>query len=394
MNTMILKRAAWSYCKLSVFVIGLGTLSGAAQTSFTVTSVGFSAYSINAANNPTLTLMRGVTYTFNVNASGHPFWIKTVSSTGTGNAYNTGVTGNGTQVGTLTFAVPANAPSTLFYNCQFHGAMAGTLNIISPPSPPSVAITNPPSGASFTAPATVTIQATASDSDGTVTNVQFFTNGVALGSDSTFPFSITASNLAVGSYTLTARATDNGGLITTSAPVSITVQAPNQPPTVAITNPIAGTVFIAPATFTIQAFASDPDGSVTNVQFLSGAASLGHITNSPYSLTVSNLAASTYNFTAKATDNSGLSATSAVVTVSVVTPGPIHFDNNLALLNGDLPLRVTVTPGLSYAMDYTTTFTNWLPFTNFVATNSVMSFSSPTTAGDHRFFRARLLPNP
>ena len=84
--------------------------------------------------------MRGVTYLFNVNASGHPFWIKGASSTGTGNAYNTGVTGNGTQVGTLTFAVPTNAPGTLFYNCQFHSAMKGTLSLIDPPSPPVVRI--------------------------------------------------------------------------------------------------------------------------------------------------------------------------------------------------------------------------------------------------------------
>jgi plastocyanin len=174
----------------------------------------------------------------------------------------------------------------------------------------------------------------------------------------------------------------------------IFVQAPNQPPVVALTNPPTGSTLAAPATIVLGASASDPGGSVTNVQFLSGTTPLGNDTSSPYSLTVSNLAASTYNFTAKATDNLGLSKTSAVVTVFVVTPDPIHFDTNLALVNGNLPLQVTVTPGLSYAIDYTTTLTNWLPFTNFVATNSVMSFASPTTVDDRRFFRARLLPNP
>ena len=77
-----------------------------------------------------MTLTEGQTYTFNINASGHPFWIKTVSSTGTGNQYNTGVTNNGTDNGTITFFVYYGAPSTLYYNCQFHSSMAGTINII------------------------------------------------------------------------------------------------------------------------------------------------------------------------------------------------------------------------------------------------------------------------
>ena len=44
--------------------------------------------------------------------------------------YNTGVTGQGTANGTLTFTVPDNAPSTLAYVCQFHASMGGTINIV------------------------------------------------------------------------------------------------------------------------------------------------------------------------------------------------------------------------------------------------------------------------
>ena len=66
--------------------------------------------------------------------------------------------------------------------------------------PPSVTITNPPDNASFTNGATVNIQATASDSDGSVTNVQFFDGVVSLGNDSTSPYSVSAS-LAPGSHT-------------------------------------------------------------------------------------------------------------------------------------------------------------------------------------------------
>jgi len=101
----------------------------AAANTFTVVNSGASSYVINGAANPALTLYRGRTYTFNLSASGHPFWIKTISGTGTGNAFTNGITGNGLSTGTLTFTVPTNAPSPLFYNCQFHLSMQGTLNI-------------------------------------------------------------------------------------------------------------------------------------------------------------------------------------------------------------------------------------------------------------------------
>jgi hypothetical protein len=97
---------------------------------FQVTSSGTSAYIIDGSSNPTLTLVRGQSYFFTVNASGHPFWIKTTQTTGTGNAYNTGVTNNGVAVGGISFTVADDAPNTLYYICQFHSAMTGTINII------------------------------------------------------------------------------------------------------------------------------------------------------------------------------------------------------------------------------------------------------------------------
>jgi len=100
-------------------------------TVITVTNNGFGSYTVNGSANATLTLTRGATYVFNVNATGHPFHIQT---TGNGynasNAYVTGVTGAGTQVGTVTFVVPLTAPNILYYQCQFHAAMFGQINIV------------------------------------------------------------------------------------------------------------------------------------------------------------------------------------------------------------------------------------------------------------------------
>jgi hypothetical protein len=115
---------------LPAILLLLVTAGAASAQTFTVTNSGVSHYVINGNNDPTLKLVRGNTYTFNLNAPFHPFYIKTVSSTGTGNAYNDGVTGNGTDTGTLTFTVPMNAPNTLFYNCSIHAAMAGTIQVV------------------------------------------------------------------------------------------------------------------------------------------------------------------------------------------------------------------------------------------------------------------------
>ena len=89
--------------------------------------------------------------------------------------------------------------------------------------PPTVSITIPVANASFTAPATITLQAAAADTDGTITQVQFFQNGASLGTVTTAPYTFTWSNVAAGTYSLTAIATDNGGATTTSVAISIQV---------------------------------------------------------------------------------------------------------------------------------------------------------------------------
>lgn len=99
---------------------------------YTVTAPNSSSYRINGSNDPTLTLQRGERYVFNVNAPGHPFWIKLGQAskvTGTANAYNTGVTNNGIASGTIIFDVPLSAPAAdLYYICEIHPNMNGNIN--------------------------------------------------------------------------------------------------------------------------------------------------------------------------------------------------------------------------------------------------------------------------
>jgi plastocyanin len=102
----------------------------AGTTAFTVTAPNApESYNISGTENPSLTLQRGQTYTFTINETGHPFYIMSVQGTNTSNAFTEGVTGNGSNPGTLTFVVPQDAPNTLFYDCSLHPGMSGTITI-------------------------------------------------------------------------------------------------------------------------------------------------------------------------------------------------------------------------------------------------------------------------
>lgn len=103
---------------------------------FAVTAPDAGRYQFDGAgtdgdDNATLYLYRGFTYKFAVNSSGHPFHIQTSSGAyNASNLYTDNVTNPGTQSGTITWTVQMDAPSTLYYVCQYHSAMAGTINIV------------------------------------------------------------------------------------------------------------------------------------------------------------------------------------------------------------------------------------------------------------------------
>jgi hypothetical protein len=237
--------------------------------------------------------------------------------------------------------------------------------------PPVVNITCPTNGAVFYTPLNLPIVACAYAPDGVVTQVEFFTNGVSLGVVTNSPrvlpaivgpvppfppmppyqpFVLVWSNVPAGTNVLlTAKATDNDGASTLSAPVSITVHpgpAPtptNLPPVVRITSPADGAVFRTPVNIPIYAYARDPNGYVTGVEFFAGSTDLGPghpVTAVPpplppgpvqppiiiveptnyWEFVWTNPPQGTYALTAVATDNRGLSAVSDAVNVTILPP--------------------------------------------------------------------------
>ena len=91
---------------------------------------------------------------------------------------------------------------------------------------PAAAISAPDICATFTAPASVRLTASATDNNGTIAKVEFHNGATKLGETAAAPYSFTWNNVAVGSYSITAKAVNQAGATSTSYPVKFTVLAP------------------------------------------------------------------------------------------------------------------------------------------------------------------------
>jgi hypothetical protein len=183
-------------------------------------------------------------------------------------------------------------------------------------TPPTVSVTAPAANSYFLAGSTVTITASASDVEGPVTKVEFYRGTTKLGEDLTSPYSFTWTNAVAGNHNLTAKAYDQGGLSTVSAEVLIFVDG--TAPTVSLIAPANNSQFTAPASFELTSSPNDTQGPIKKVEFYQNGVKIGEDLYYPtFGWYVSNLAAGTYTFTAKAYDQVGLVGTSAPITVTV-----------------------------------------------------------------------------
>jgi len=126
-----------------------------------------------------------------------------------------------------TFTNTFTSAGNFSYYCSVHYTfgMTGAVIVTSGVLSPAVSITSPSNNATFSAPASVTIQATASESGGSVTNVQFLVGSTVLTNETIPPFSATTNNLAANTYTLSAIAADSSGVTATNS-ISISVVTP------------------------------------------------------------------------------------------------------------------------------------------------------------------------
>lgn len=125
---------------------GGGDANSSADYTITVERNGYNSnkYYIDGNERPTLTLMRGETYTFDLSgaSSAHPFRLSATSdgTHGGGTRYTNGLDSSGTQGSSgalLSFTVPSDAPDTLYYYCSLHAGMGGTFTITGAQNSPS-----------------------------------------------------------------------------------------------------------------------------------------------------------------------------------------------------------------------------------------------------------------
>jgi hypothetical protein len=186
--------------------------------------------------------------------------------------------------------------------------------------PPTVALTMPANGQGVFAGQPVMLTATASDSDGVVSKVEFLVDGFTISAVASPPFTQTWTPTSAGGHTLQARATDNVGAFTTSLPVVINV-GQNAAPVAAITAPTSNQAFSVGQAITITATASDPDGTISKLEFIADGAVIGSVSGAPFSKVWSGATAGAHALSVRATDNVGAVTLSAplAITVSATT---------------------------------------------------------------------------
>ncbi|WP_108870094.1 glycosyl hydrolase family 18 protein [Aquimarina aquimarini] len=163
-----------------------------------------------------------------------------ISATANGSNYTATFTptafGEVTLVASATDNKNATSEKTIVFTVKKKGT--GGNNVA-----PTVNITAPVDNASFNVGDPISITANATDSDGTVTKVEFYNGTVMLGEDTTAPYEYTWQNVAAGNYSITAKATDNQTASTTSTAIAITVTEVGTGSCAGIAQYVAGTSY-------------------------------------------------------------------------------------------------------------------------------------------------------
>ncbi|WP_157580753.1 Ig-like domain-containing protein [Segetibacter koreensis] len=240
--------------------------------------------------------------------------------------------------------------------------------------PPTVTLSTPYNIVKYSAPARIKLQAAATDQDGKVTKVHFFSGSTTLHTENVYPYDFLWINVPVGNYTLTAKAYDSGNVATSNA-INVLVVEENVPPVVSIENPVNDTTYTGPATIHLVAKAKDNNDRISKVEFYNGTSILRTEYIYPYTYNWINVQPGTYIITAKAYDDKGLSATSKAVIFTVTETAaakrrPISSNNK----NNFPALRLSPNPAKNSLNIYTSELEQNKPSTILVisATGVVM----------------------
>ena len=245
---------------------------------------------------------------------------------------------------------------------------------------PTSSITYPTASSQLPVNKPVLVTANASDSDGNIMSVQFFANGQTIGTSSVYPYSATWTPTSLGTYNLTAKATDNDGNATTSVAVQVSVVDPTPgAPTVSIAAPTSASTITVNQPQTLRANASDA-GSIASVQFFVNGQPQGSlITAFPYTTSWTPTTPGSYTLTARAVNASGNQTTSApvIVAVSAGTAPTVSIASpaNNATVMSNVQQTITATASSAAAIASVQFFVNGVP----LLTDTTYPYSAPWT---------------
>jgi hypothetical protein len=236
--------------------------------------------------------------------------------------------------------------------------------------PPTVSITSPTAGQTFTAPATIPITATATNPAGTIQSVQFFVNTNSIATNTIAPYTATASNLAAGTYTLTAIAKAANGLTATNA-VQVTVNSVTTNGSLTLTSPTntpggqiqfsvkgtAGTAFTIQASSDLQTWVT-----VTNATIPAGG-----------SFVFTGTSGSSHLFYRASTGGSGGGTNGPTLTTPAISNGHFQFS-----LSGG---------ATNYWIQSSTNLQTWTTISTNAPTNGTLNFTDPGSVAGNRYYR-------
>ena len=207
---------------------------------------------------------------------------------------------------------------------------------------PTVSLTSPTAGATYNAPGTIPLTATAADSDGTIAKVEYYSNTTLVATSAASPFSASWTNVPAGSYSITAKAYDNLGLATTSEPAGVTVlagptvKATPSTMTVAKGKTVSYTVALSQAPTSNVTLATTRASGTTNLSVTTGASLTFTSANwsTPQTVTLTSAATGTPASATFTTSGTGFAA--ATVTVTEVAASTSEYDQRFLTMYNKL----------------------------------------------------------
>ncbi len=197
--------------------------------------------------------------------------------------------------------------------------------------------------------------------------------------------SVTNSMPPIVQVGLAVSAGNSSGVNTTSFDHVSGNYGANQAPVVSLAFPTNNALFVQPANLSLEAAASDPDGTIAKVEFLSGTNILGIVSNAPFNLVWSNIAPTNFTLRARATDNDGAQTWSSEVSITVL---PLQLEVGIVpASDGQFQLRFQAQNGRRYTLETSTDLRTWRPLSTNLSTQGLFEFIDINATNSQQFYR-------